>query len=338
MERIILDIDGAGDDQLAILYAQGCPDILLEGVTCCHGAAGSVEQVTGVALHVLSVAGADHVPVASGAWRPFVGNSAADMEAPVHFEKRLRARFGDRLEGFNRPAPPRAREPLAMHAVDFIIDMVRANPGEISIVATGPQTNVAMALRQAPDIAGKVRQIVVLGGCFRTPGNITPVSEYNIWADPEAAKVVLNSGAPVVLVPLDICEDNRVAPSMMTRDDLADLAAGPQGPVTRFVTETFPIYIDIWREFFGLVGFPLDDAIAVATVPYPHLFGMTPPLHVDVALHERLVRGQTVAHRGRQILHFEGPATTRICEDLDGAAFLAGFKQALVALDQGQGA
>jgi purine nucleosidase len=334
MERIILDIDGAGDDQLAILYAQGCPDIKLEGVTCCHGAAGSVEQVTGVAIHTLAIAGADHVPVASGAWRPIVGNSAADMEAPVHFEKRLRARFGDRLAGFNPPAPPRKREALAMHAVDFIIRMIRDNPGEISVVATGPQTNVAMALRQAPDIAEMVKQFVVLGGCFRTPGNITPVSEYNIWADPEAAKVVLNSGAPVILVPLDICEDNRVAASMLTRDDLADLAAGPRGAVIDHVITTFPIYIDIWREFFELVGFPLDDAIAVATVAHPHLFGMTAPLHVDVALHERLVRGQTVAHRGRQILTFGGPQTTRICEDLDGAAFLRGFKAALVALDE----
>ncbi|MCC7319652.1 MAG: nucleoside hydrolase [Rubellimicrobium sp.] len=334
MERIILDIDGAGDDQLAILYALGRPDIRLEGVTCCHGAAGSVAQVTGVAINVLHIAGADDVPVATGAWRPIVGNPAADMEAPVHFEKRLHSRFGDRLEGFNRPAPPRVREPMATHAVDFIIRTIRENPGEISVVATGPQTNVAMALRQAPDIADKVKRFVVLGVCFRTPGNMTPVSEYNIWADPEAAKVVLNSGAPVILVPLDICEDNRVAASMLTRDDLADLAAGPRGPVVDQVVDTFPIYIDIWREFFALVGFPLDDAIAVATVCAPQLFAMSAPLHVDVALSERLVRGQTVAHRGRQILPFDGPQTTRICEGLDGAAFLKGFRQALRDLDR----
>ena len=335
MERIILDIDGAGDDLLAILYALGCPEIHLEGVTCCHGAAGSVEQVTGVAIHVLSIAGAGDVPVASGAFRPIVGNSPEDMEAPVHFEKRLRDRFGDRLAAFNRPAPPRAREPIERHAVDYIIDTVRANPGEISVVATGPQTNVALALKQAPDIIDKVKQCVVLGGCFRTPGNITPVSEYNVWADPEAARVVLQSGAPAILVPLDVCEDNRVAPSMLTRDDLADLASGPPGPVRDYVVETFPIYIDIWREFFALVGFPLDDAIAVASVAHPGLFKMTDPLCVDVALHERLVRGQTVAHRGRQILNFGGPQSTRICEDLDGAAFLQSFKSALAALDQG---
>lgn len=334
MNRIILDVDSAGDDILAILFALGRPDIKLEGVTSVTGAAGGIEQVTNVVLNTLSLAGRDDVPVAKGAYRPIVGNSKQDMEAPVHFEKQLQNRFGDRLKGFNPPAPTPSRQAMDRHAVDFIADMVRASPGEISIVATGPQTNVAMALRYAPDIAEKVRQIVVLGGCFQTPGNITPVSEYNIWADPEAARVVLRSGAPVVLVPLDVCEDNRVAASMLTRDDLNDLGElYPDSKVADYVRQTFPIYIDIWREFFSLVGFPLDDAIAIATVTHPQLFEMSEPLFVDVALHERLVRGQTVAFRGHQILSFEGPATTRVCHGLDGAAFLKLFKGAIGALD-----
>lgn len=331
-EKIILDIDGAGDDQLAVLFALGLPEADLLAVTACHGAAGSVDQVTRVALNTIDLTGRD-VPVAKGAWRPFVGNDPADMEAPVHLEKRLKARFGDRLKAFNPPAPEPRRAPDPRHAADLIIETVKAHPGEVSVVATGPQTNVGLALRLAPEIARLVKRFVVLGGCFRTPGNITPVSEYNIWADPEAARVVLRSGAEVILVPLDICEDNRVAPSMLTRDDLADLAALGDGPVIRYVTETFPIYVDIWREFFDLVGFPLDDAIAVATVTHPHLFQMTEPIFVDVALSERVVRGQTIPHRGRQILAFKGPASTRICEDIDGRAFLVAFKRALAALD-----
>jgi purine nucleosidase len=334
LNRIILDVDSAGDDILAILFALGRPDLKLEGVTSVTGAAGDIEQVTNVVLNTLSLAGRDDVPVAKGAYRPIVGNSKQDMEAPVHFEKRLQQRFGDRLKGFNPPAPTPSRQAMDGHAVDFIVDTVRASPGEISVVATGPQTNVAMALRYAPDLAEKVRQIIVLGGCFQTPGNITPVSEYNIWADPEAARVVLRSGAPVILVPLDVCEDNRVATSMLTRDDLNDLAQlYPGGKVAAYVRQTFPIYIDIWREFFGLVGFPLDDAIAIAAVTHPRFFEMSEPLFVDVALHERLVRGQTVAFRGNQILSFEGPATTRVCHGLDGAAFLKLFKGAIGALD-----
>jgi purine nucleosidase len=332
-EKIVLDIDGAGDDILAVLFAAGHPGIDLLGVTACHGAAGAVEQVTRVALNALSTAGREDIPVARGAWRPIRGNSKEDTEAPVHFEKRLQALLGERLKGFNPPAPEPTRGPVAQHAVDFIIAQVRAHPGEVSVVATGPQTNVALALRMAPDIAGMVKRFVVLGGCFTTPGNITPVSEYNIWADPEAARVVLRSGAPVILVPLDVCEDNRVAPSMLTRDDLEDLAhLAPEGRAVTWVRETFPVYVDIWRNFFELVGFPLDDAIAVATVVSPELFDLAPPCFVDVALSERQVRGQTIAHRGVQILSFEGPRTTRVARDIEGRAFMAAFKSALVAL------
>lgn len=333
-EKIVLDIDGAGDDILAVLYAAGHPDIDLLGVTACHGAAGAVDQVTRVALNALTTAGREDIPVAKGAYRPILGNSKEDMEAPVHFEKRLRELLGDRLAGFNPPAPEPTRGPIDQHAIDFIIDSIRAHPGEVSVVATGPQTNVALALRMAPDIAGLVKRFVVLGGCFGTPGNMTPVSEYNIWADPEAARVVLRSGAPVTLVPLDVCEDNRVAPSMMTRDDLADLAhAGAGKHAANWVCETFPVYVDIWRNYFELVGFPLDDAIAVATVVHPDLFDLAPPCFVDVALHERSVRGQTIAHRGVQILAAEGPRTTRVARNIDGRAFMASFKSALLALE-----
>lgn len=333
MERIILDVDSAGDDILAILFALGCDGIKLEGVTSVTGAAGDIEQVTNVVLNTLTLAGREDVPVAKGAYRPLVGNSKEDMLAPVHFEKQLQARFGERLKGFNPPAPKPTHQPIDKHAIDFMIDLVRANPHEISIVATGPQTNVAMALQMAPDIAKLVKQIVVLGGCFATPGNITPVSEYNIWADPEAARVVTRSGAPVILVPLDVCEDNRVAASMLTRDDLNDFATlYPDNRITSYVCETFPIYIDIWREFFELVGFPLDDAIAVSAVLHPEFFEMTKPVFVDVALSERLVRGQTVAFTGRQILPFSGPQTTRVCRNLDGRSFLSLFKKSIAQL------
>jgi len=331
MAKIILDVDSAGDDILAILHALGSNDVDLLGITTVTGAAGPIEQVTRVAQRTLAIAGRGDVPVAAGAWRPIVGNTKADMQAPVHFEKRLEERFGERLKGFN-VAAPEAGHPLdPRHAIDFIIDTAKAYPGEVTLVATGPQTNVALALRMAPELVEMLAGIVVLGGCVTTPGNMTPVAEYNIWADPEAARVVLASGARLTLVPLDVCEDNRVADSMLTRDDLNDLAIrAPQNKVIGYVCDTFPIYIDIWREFFGLVGFPLDDAIAVVAVTHPELFEMTEPLFVDVATGERLVRGQTVLCRGNQILEFAGPRTTRVCLGLDGARFLRLFKSALV--------
>lgn len=336
MERIILDVDSAGDDILAVLFAAAHPDIRLEAVTTVTGAAGPIEQVTDVVLNTLSLAGRDDIPVHAGAWRPIVGNSKADMEAPVHFEKRLTARFGERLKKFNPPAPAPKRPAAPGHAVDVILRTVLDNPGEITLVTTGPTTNAAMALLQEPRLAGALKRMLVLGGNFVTPGNITPLSEYNIWADPEAARIVLNAEVDKILVPLDICEDNRVAESMLTRDDIADMqAAARNNPVVGMIAESFPIYIDIWREFFDLVGFPMDDVITVALAIQPDLVGTTAPLFADVVIEKGVARGQTVAHRGRQLLPAVGPKTTRIAQTLDGRRFLKMFKDTMALYERG---
>jgi purine nucleosidase len=335
MERIILDVDAAGDDILAVLFAAASPALKLEGVTTVTGAAGPIEQVTNVVLNTLSLAGRDDVPVAAGAWRPIVGNARADMEAPVHFEKRLIDRFGERLKAFNPKAPEPRRKPHERHAVDFMIETALAAPGEIVVVATGPLTNLAMALLQEPRFGEAVKRFLLLGGAFATPGNMTPVSEYNIWADPEAAKVVLNAGVESILVPLDVCEDNRAATGMMSRDDLFDIAAeATDNPVAKMICEVFPIYIDIWREFFDLVAFPMDDVITVALACQPELCAMTEPRFVDVVLDGRLARGQTVAFHGRQILPGAGPATTRICTAIDGRRFLRLFKDTIACYER----
>jgi purine nucleosidase len=105
------------------------------------------------------------------------------MEAPVHFEKRLVARFGERLKTFNPKAPQPGRPAIATHAVDFILQAARAAPGEITLVTTGPLTNAAMAFLQEPKLGRLLKRVIVLGGSFVTPGNMTPLSEYNIWAD-----------------------------------------------------------------------------------------------------------------------------------------------------------
>ena len=329
MERIILDVDSAGDDILAVLFAAAAPSIRLEGVTTVAGAAGPIEQVTNVVLNTLALADCGEVPVAAGAWRPIVGHAKADMEAPVHFEKRLAARFGDRLLKFNPPAPVPAIRPIGRHAVDFILETTLASPGEITLVATGPMTNLAMAFLLEPRFGAAVKRLVLLGGAFATPGNMTPLAEYNVWADPEAARVVLNAGVEAILVPLDACEDNRAAASMMTRDDLSDLGYGSDHPVLTMIRDTFPIYIDIWREFFDLVGFPMDDVIAVALAVDPTICAMTEPLFVDVVLSNGTARGQTAAYRGRQLLPGGGQRTTRICTDIDGRRFMKMFRETI---------
>ena len=305
-------------------------------MTTVTGAAGPIEQVTKVVLNTLSLAGRDDLPVYAGAWRPIVGNSKADMEAPVHFEKRLTARFGERLKKFNPPAPEPRRPANTGHAVDAILRLALDNPGEITLVTTGPTTNAALAFLQEPRLAGALKQMLVLGGNFITPGNITPLSEYNIWADPEAARIVLNAEVDKILVPLDICEDNRVANSMLTRDDIADMqAVAKDNAVVDMIADTFPIYIDIWREFFDLTGFPMDDVITVALAFAPDLVTTTEPLFADVVIEKGVARGQTFAHRGRQLLPGGGPKTTRIAQTLDGKRFLRLFKDTMARYGRG---
>src|ERR1700693_2023651 len=119
MERIILDVDSAGDDILAGLFAAGSSDRKREGVTTVAGAAGGIEQVTNVVLNTLTLADREDIPVAAGAWRPIVRSSKADAAAPAHFEKRLAMRFGARLKKFNPKAPTPNRGSIAKHAVDF---------------------------------------------------------------------------------------------------------------------------------------------------------------------------------------------------------------------------
>ena len=178
--------------------------------------------------------------------------------------------------------------------------------------------------------------MLVLGGNFITPGNMTPLSEYNIWADPEASRIVLNAEVDKILVPLDICEDNRVADSMLTRDDIADMqAVAKDNAVVDMIADIFPIYIDIWREFFDLVGFPMDDVITVALAFAPDLVTMTEPLFVDVVLDEgcrarpdrsRIGAGKCCRAAGRRR---RASAPT-----LDGQRFLRLFKDTMARYER----
>lgn len=334
MERIILDIDSAGDDILAVLFMALNPSVCLEGVTTVAGASGDIEQATWVALNTLELA-AKEIPVYAGSDRPLAEKRQAGEGDPVNFDEELRWKFGSRLDKFNMPAPRPVREAEKKHAVDFIIDCINENPGEITLVTTGPLTNAARALQKDPGIASKVKEAYILGGTFRTPGNITPVTEYNIWADAEAAKMVLNSDMKITLVPLDVCENNAFADGMLTRDHLADLKAGPGGRIADYMADLYPIYIDLWREYFKLAGFPMDDVITAALTVKPELCWYTERMHVDVELEGELTRGQTIAFAGRQINKYavREHRNTRIAMFLYGKRFMDYFVDVIASGD-----
>lgn len=329
---VILDIDSVGDDILAVLYGALNPDINLLGITTVNGACGSIRQAVDVALNTVALTG-KHIPVYEGADKMLAPKAAPADGDPVNFDEELRWKFGSRLDKFNETAKQPETKAESMPAVDFLIQSFTERPGEITLVTTGPLTNIALALQKEPSIAPKIKEAYILGGSFHVAGNITPVTEYNIWADPEAAKIVLNSDAKITLVPLDVCENNRFADGMLTRDHLAELSYEGKGDVVDFIVDKFPIYIDIWREYFKLGGFPMDDVITLALAANPELCEYTEPVYVDIELEGELARGQTVAYFGEQIIKNakKEHRNVRIAKSIQGRRFMDLFVKTILS-------
>ena len=328
--KIILDIDSVGDDILAVFFAALHPDFDLLGINAVSGASGSIDQATKVALHTVEVTGRK-IPVYRGAEGPLVKEQKNLLGDPVNFFASLEDKYGDRLQEMNKAEETSLFEEKEV-AWDFIIRMAHQYGEKLSIVCTGPITNLAVAIQKDPSIATMIGEVFVLGGAFHIPGNITPVSEYNIFADPEAAQLVFTSGASVTLVPLDICENNFFADSMLTRDALFDITSNSQSPVAKYMERKFPIYIDVWRSYFQLAGFPMDDVITAALAVREDLCTYTKRCHVEVALEGRLTRGQTIAFNGIQIYDYPNRKmkNVRIAQTVEGKKFMNLFVDTIV--------
>lgn len=328
--KIILDIDSVGDDILAVFFAALHPDFDLLGINAVSGASGSINQATKVALHTVEVTGRK-IPVYRGAEGPLVKEQKNLLGDPVNFFASLEDKYGDRLQEMNKAEETSLFEEKEV-AWDFIIRMAHQYGEKLSIVCTGPITNLAVAIQKDPSIATMIGEVFVLGGAFHIPGNITPVSEYNIFADPEAAQLVFTSGASVTLVPLDICENNFFADSMLTRDALFDITSNSQSPVAKYMERKFPIYIDVWRSYFQLAGFPMDDVITAALAVREDLCTYTKRCHVEVALEGRLTRGQTIAFNGIQIYDYPNRKmeNVRIAQTVEGKKFMNLFVDTIV--------
>ena len=328
--KIILDIDSVGDDILAVFFAALHPDFDLLGINAVSGASGSINQATKVALHTVEVTG-KKIPVYRGAEGPLVKEQKNLLGDPVNFFASLEGKYGDRLQEMNKAEETSLFEEKEA-AWDFIIRMAQQYGKKLSIVCTGPTTNLALAIQKDPSIATTIDEVFVLGGAFHIPGNITPVSEYNMFADPEAAQIVFTSGASVTLVPLDICENNLFADSMLTRDALFDITSNSQSPVAKYMERKFPVYIDVWRSYFQLVGFPMDDVITAALAVREDLCTYTKRCHVEVVLEGRLTRGQTIAFNGIQIYDYPNRKmeNVRIAQTVEGKKFMNLFVDTIV--------
>jgi purine nucleosidase len=266
---IILDCDPGIDDALAIAFAHGHPDIELAGITTVAGNVG-LAKTTANALAVCEFIGAAGTPVTEGCARPLL-RPALDARH-VHGEEGL---GGATL-------PPARATPAPGHAIDYIIDTVRAAPGEITLVATGPLTNIALAVRREPRLADWVRGFVIMGGSAGR-GNVTPAAEYNIWADPEAAAVVFRAGWIVTMLGLDVTL--RTGATAAVQQRMADL--GPLG------NELLLPALAQYRSVREPAGPPVHDVCAVAWVASPELFRLV-PARVQVEVAGQLTTGMTV--------------------------------------------
>ena len=245
MTRIILDCDPGHDDAIALLLALASPELELLGVTTVCGNQ-TLEKTTENAIRVLDHVGRDEVPVAAGAPRPLVRQRR--VAADVHGET-----------GLDGPdLPPPARQPEREHAIDWIATTLAAAPSPVTLVATGPLTNVALLLARHPEFESKLERIVLMGGAIGE-GNVTPAAEFNIWGDPEAAQRVFSSGLELTMVGLDVTHR-----ALLRQADVDRLAAA--GSAGKLVADLYSFYARFHRHRYGWDGAPVHDALALAHV------------------------------------------------------------------------
>ena len=294
---IILDCDPGVDDSLAILTAARYGDLI--GITTVNGNV-SVEHTTRNALAVVQIAQLD-VPVHRGADRPLV--------APVHGATRVHG-----TTGFGKVAHPELhRNEASSDAVGFLLDMSRSRD-DIDLIAVGPLTNVALAIRHDPDFISRLHSLTIMGGAANGLGNVTAVAEFNIWADPESAAIVFDAGISPTLIPLNLT--HQVMADRATIDQLLDAATDTSTLVANLLEHTIGIAVE--------ASAALHDPCAVLALTHRDLFGIR-PRHVDVELTGSHTRGMTVVDERR---HTTNQPNALVGYDVDHIAALELIVQA----------
>ncbi|QGH33211.1 ribonucleoside hydrolase [Gracilibacillus salitolerans] len=304
--KVILDCDPGHDDAIAmILAASKISPLDIVGITTVSGNV-EVEKNTLNALKVCDIIGLTDVPVVQGAARPMVREP--EIAEHIHGETGL--------DGPNLPKTPK-RTAISQHAVDFIIDQLHQSEEPITLVPTGPLTNIALALVKAPSIKTKIKEIVLMGG--GTFGNWTPAAEFNIYVDAEAAKVVFQSGIPIRMFGLDVTHQ-----ALATRETVEQLRE-ISNSVSEFVAELLVFFMQAYKDYFAFPGGPIHDACTVAHLIDPSIFEFE---HVHVAIETKgeHTYGMTVVDRlavtGRE-------PNAYFATGLDQEKFWSLFKKAL---------
>jgi len=272
--KMMIDTDTASDDAVAILMALRSPAVEVLAITVVAGNM-PIERGARNALYTAQMCGAD-VPVYLGAPTPLL----REIQYAHWFH-------GEDGMG-NQHYPPPLRQPETTHAVDALIEIIKANPG-IELVTLAPLTNIALALARAPEIAANVSRCVVMGGAPATEGNVTPAAEYNIWVDPEAARLVFHSALPLEMVGWHTCRQ----PAMLTEAKIA--AVYDMGtPLAKFAMDCNRRARESHEEQSGEAGLGLPDPVAMAVALDPTICTRRSDHYVEIEIRSDLTRGMTV--------------------------------------------
>ena len=315
--KVIIDTDPGTDDAIAIMLALNSPELDVRALTIVPGNV-TTKQGLDNALRMMSLAGRCDIPVAAGARQPL-------------FQKLTTAEFFHGQNGLGNVKLPAGHcQADTRFGPDLIIEMVHANPHEITLVPVGPLTNIALAIQKDPSIVGLVKEVVLMGGSV-SGGNVSGAAEANIHNDPEAAQLVFQAGWPVTMVGLDVGNM-----TLLTRKHIEALAMHP-GPVSDFIYKVAAFRI-AFSENLGAAGAAMYDPLAVG-VAIDATLVEAPLMHVDVETKGEFTRGETVANRnGRNELnvlqHFADgdhyviqgfeplKANVKVCTKVDAVRFL----------------
>jgi purine nucleosidase len=273
--KVIIDTDPGQDDAAAIMLALGSPELDLLGITAVAGNVPLALTERNARI-ICEMCGRTDIKIFAGADRPL----SRDLVTAEHVHGKT---------GLDGPELFEPSFPLQDgHAVDFIVETLLAGaPGTVTLCPIGPLTNIALALQREPAIAGRIQQIVLMGGGYFAQGNITPSAEFNIYVDPEAAAVVMACGAPIVMMPLDVTHQ------VMTTKVRVDRIRAIPNRAARAMVEMLEFYERFDEEKYGTDGGPLHDPTTIAWLLKPDLF-QGRMCNVEIETSSNLTRGATV--------------------------------------------
>ena len=314
MSRLVLiDTDMLADDALAILLAAASPELEIGAVTCIVGR-DSVDVVAHNTLRVLHLAGATGVPVASGASKPLMYKAGTGK---ILGQKSPWNRLSGAME---KLMPAAARGIEKQHGVDLMLSLVDRNAGNVDLVTLGPLTNIALCLAMDDHFAEKVSRVVMMAGAVFVPGNSAPRAETNVYADPEAARIVFQSGLPITLVGLDV-----TTKVLMRSPQARSIRTSRNTGVGEFISAIINSSLEAQRAIRKWDGFPMHDPLAIGVAIDPS-FVCTRRMFVDVEVRGELTAGATVGD-SRDV--WGRVPNVDVCVDVEADRFLDYYAERL---------